>query len=86
MEAAIPSPGTNGIATRESCMILDPPEMQVALDFSESYTDSDFERIKRAVIPEEGEDKWFIFFGEPWLYFHRSWTGAEPTERIIAPS
>lgn len=21
------------------------------------------------------EDKWFIFYEEPWLYFHRSWTG-----------
>ena len=22
------------------------------------------------------EDKWFIFYEEPWLYLHRSWTGA----------
>jgi len=22
------------------------------------------------------EDKWFIFFEEPWLYLHRSWSGA----------
>ncbi len=21
------------------------------------------------------EDKWFIYFDEPYLYFHRSWTG-----------
>jgi hypothetical protein len=74
MKAAMP-PDTNGIATRESWKVLDPPEMRVALEFSESYTHSDFGQIKRGVIPEEMEDKWFIFFEEPWLYFHRSWTG-----------
>lgn len=26
-------------------------------------------------IPEEMEDKWFVFFEQDWLYFHRSWTG-----------
>ena len=36
---------------------------------------ADFKRIKRGFIPREMEDKWFIFFEEPWLYFHRSWTG-----------
>jgi hypothetical protein len=43
---------------------------------AESYTHADFEKIKRGLIPEEMEDKWFIFFEEPWLYFHRSWTGS----------
>lgn len=22
------------------------------------------------------DDKWFIFFEDGWLYFHRSWTGS----------
>jgi hypothetical protein len=22
------------------------------------------------------DDRWFIFFEDDWLYFHRSWTGA----------
>ena len=22
------------------------------------------------------DDKWFVFFENEWLYFHRSWTGA----------
>jgi hypothetical protein len=26
-------------------------------------------------IPEEMEDKWFIFYEDGELYFHRSWTG-----------
>ena len=31
--------------------------------------------IRRGVIPEMMEDKWFIFLEEDVLYFHRSWTG-----------
>jgi hypothetical protein len=71
----MPSPHTNGIATRASWEILDPPEIRTELDLVESYTHAEFEEIKRGMIPGEMEDKWFIFFEEPWLYFHRSWTG-----------
>ena len=28
------------------------------------------------VIPEQMEDKWFIYHEDGWLRFHRSWTGA----------
>jgi len=31
--------------------------------------------MKRGLIPRQMEDKWFIYFEEPWIYFHRSWTG-----------
>lgn len=27
------------------------------------------------LIPRAMEDKWFIFFENGWLHFHRSWTG-----------
>jgi ADP-ribosylglycohydrolase len=32
-------------------------------------------RIRRGVIPEEMEDKWFVYWEEDTLFFHRSWTG-----------
>jgi hypothetical protein len=67
---------SNAPATRNSWNILPPPATRTDLGFAESYTPSEFERIKRGLIPLEMEDKWFIFFEEPWLYFHRSWTGA----------
>lgn len=31
--------------------------------------------IRRGVIPEQMEDKWFIYWSEGELFFHRSWTG-----------
>jgi hypothetical protein len=64
------------IATRESWKVSPLPEIRTELGFAESYTTAEFEVIKRGLIPEEMEDKWFVFFEEPWLYFHRSWTGA----------
>ncbi|MFJ5485933.1 hypothetical protein [Pectobacterium actinidiae] len=31
--------------------------------------------MKQGVIPKQMEDKWFIYFEDGWLRFHRSWTG-----------
>lgn len=56
------------------------------LGFSDSYTTAEFERLKLGLIPEQMEDKWFIFFEDPWLYFHRSWTGLAVFGVQLGPS
>jgi len=66
---------SNEIATRGSWKILPLPTVRAKLGFAESYAADEFERVKRGLIPKKMEDKWFIFFEESWLYFHRSWTG-----------
>jgi hypothetical protein len=72
----MPAPDAHRIATRNSWgKVLPLPEIRAELGFAESYSEADFERIKRGLIPSAMEDKWFVFFEEPWLYFHRSWTG-----------
>ena len=71
----MPSPPPNEIATRESWKILPPPTARTDLSFAASYTTDEFERMKRGLIPKQMEDKWFIYFEEPWFFFHRSWTG-----------
>ncbi|WP_430972026.1 ADP-ribosylglycohydrolase family protein [Sunxiuqinia rutila] len=40
-----------------------------------SFTEEQFERLKQGLIPREMEDKWFIYYENRWIYFHRSWTG-----------
>ena len=65
----------NNAATRQSWKTQLIPVAQVDLDFARTYDAADTARIKRGLIPEVMEDKWFIFFEEPWLYLHRSWTG-----------
>jgi ADP-ribosylglycohydrolase len=39
------------------------------------FTDKQFAKLTKGLIPEEMEDKWFIFYENDYLYFHRSWTG-----------
>jgi len=65
---------TDKIATRKTWnnLPIDAPEkIIIELKFSQEQ----YNKIKRGLIPHEMEDKWFIFFEDNWLYFHRSWTG-----------
>lgn len=52
------------------------PSKRENLRFEESYSATEFNLMKHGFIPAEMEDKWFIFYEQSWLYFHRSWTGA----------
>jgi hypothetical protein len=45
------------------------------IPYAATFTPAEFERIGRGLIPEAMEDKWFIYFQEPSLFLHRSWTG-----------
>jgi ADP-ribosylglycohydrolase len=51
--------------------IEDPKRVEIILRF----TEEEFLKLKKGFIPQVMEDKWFIFFENDWLYFHRSWTG-----------
>jgi hypothetical protein len=51
------------------------PASAEALPFSAVFTPDEFRNITFGLIPEAMEDKWFIYYDEPWLYLHRSWTG-----------
>ena len=62
-------------ATRSSWKTQPCPTQRATLNFARTYSAADFERITFGLIPLVMEDKWFIFYQEPWLYFHRSWTG-----------
>lgn len=58
-------------ATWKNEPIDNPKRIEISLRF----TDEQFLKLKRGLIPQQMEDKWFIFFENGWLYFHRSWTG-----------
>ena len=62
--------------TRNSWKTLPLPVKTEPLGFSALYTDADTEKIRDGLLPRAMEDKWFIYFLDGWLYFHRSWTGA----------
>ncbi|KAJ9645718.1 hypothetical protein H2199_002758 [Coniosporium tulheliwenetii] len=47
----------------------------VPISYNTSFTPTQYERIKRGHVPMEMEDKWYIYYEEPHLWFVRSWTG-----------
>ena len=39
------------------------------------FSPEEMKNIENGAIPEEMEDKWFLYMEDNILYFHRSWTG-----------
>lgn len=51
------------------------PKKTTTVRLDRSFSSSEMERIRRGVVPEQMEDKWFVYWQEGALHFHRSWTG-----------
>ena len=65
------------IATSSSWNNLESmPKESILTECSIKYSKEEFEQIKRGIVPEEMEEKWFIYFEDDKLYFHRSWSGS----------
>ena len=47
----------------------------VPLAYRTTLNAQQFELAQLGLIPNEMKDKWFVHYEEPYLYFHRSWTG-----------
>ena len=62
-------------ATKESWTTHPLPEKHARLTASWRFTGREFQQMKRGLIPEQMEDKWFVYHEDGWLNFHRSWTG-----------
>jgi len=45
------------------------------IDIELLFTEKQFLKLTKGLIPEEMEDKWFVYYENEWLYFYRSWTG-----------
>lgn len=52
---------------------LAPDHATFALD--RRFSALDMAQMRLGLIPEQMEDKWFIYWLDNALYFHRSWTG-----------
>lgn len=51
------------------------PEQHAVLGADWRYTPDEARRMRQGLIPEVMEDKWFIYYADGRLFFHRSWTG-----------
>ena len=63
-------------ATRSSWKISHPSGPSDLVDYADTFSSAEFDEIKRGLVPRDMDDKWFIFFEDPILYLHRSWTGS----------
>ena len=53
----------------------------VAIHYAPSFNADELARLHAGLIPEGQEGKWFVYFEDPYLYFHHSWTG-QPWYRL----
>jgi hypothetical protein len=63
-------------ATQSSWKNLPAPTRKKPLGFEALFNDEEAKQLMKGLVPGQMEDKWFIYYSEGWLYFHRSWTGA----------
>ncbi len=73
------------IAKKSDWKTSDMPEKNTVFTMKRIFSPEEKERLKYGIIPQEMEDKWFIYHENGKLYIHRSWTGyciyiLEPTE------
>jgi hypothetical protein len=63
-------------ATRQLWPKLHPlPSERAPLVVEREFTLDEHARLAYGVVPEQMEDRWFIFLEDATLFFHRSWTG-----------
>ena len=51
------------------------PTRRVTVAASRTFTAKEMDKICQGLVPEQMEDKWFIYWCDGQLFFHRSWTG-----------
>jgi hypothetical protein len=57
----------------------------VPIPYHAAFDAEQFVRLKAGLIPQRMEDKWFIYYEKPELFFHRSWTGQPVYRLTLAP-
>jgi hypothetical protein len=53
----------------------------VAIPYRAVFSADEVARLTQGLVPQAMEDKWFIYYEPPHLFFHRSWTG-DPAYRV----
>lgn len=51
------------------------PKENIVITFHHEFSHNDYEKLQYGIVPQEMEDKWFIYFEDDKLYCYRSWTG-----------
>jgi len=55
------------------------------IPYTATWDTKEFAKVSRGLIPQSMDDKWFVYYEAPHLFFHRSWTG-KPAFRLTVSS
>ena len=45
------------------------------IPYNRRFSASEFAKLRAGLVPQTMDDKWFVYYAEPHLFFHRSWGG-----------
>lgn len=65
----------NYIVTKNDWEIYPMPAQTTQFVIKRKFSDAQIARLKRGHLPEEMEDRWFYYYEDGKVYFHRSWSG-----------
>ena len=51
------------------------PSKRITVRLDRAFSPRQMKLIRRGLVPRQMEDKWFIYWKDDTLFFHRSWTG-----------
>ncbi|MGZ8886075.1 MAG: hypothetical protein ACXW1O_05855 [Halobacteriota archaeon] len=51
------------------------PSKHTTIALNRQFSLIEMRKIRAGLVPQQMEDKWFVFWERDALYFHRSWTG-----------
>jgi len=64
------------IVTKDDWDLMPMPQKNTQFTIKRKFTDAEITRLKKGHCPVEMEDRWFYYFEDGKVYFHRSWTGS----------
>ncbi len=64
-----------GPATKESWPCKPMPQETGLLHYERHLSQGEYETLLRGLVPESGDDHWFVYMQGEWVCLHRSWTG-----------
>ena len=51
------------------------PSRRAIIRLDRIFSPQEMQRIRKGLVPEQMEDKWFVYWKDGTLFLHRSWTG-----------
>lgn len=65
----------DSVVTKEDWEIFPMPKKNIKFKIKRKFSEEDVKRLKKGHCPMEMEDRWFYYYEDGKVYYHRSWSG-----------